>query len=193
MSREPLKLFIGIPLSLRSVRAVSQAAAELSGRSDGLEIRWQAPARYHVTLAYLGWCKPELVPAIKDVVAEAIAGTKPFDMRCRELGAFPSEEKAQVLWAGIDDRMGELGRLATQLDAALAPLGLPTRGREFSAHVTMGRMKKAQSIANLLQEAPVRVFSKTSVEDLILYNSSVESEPSEYEHVAHWTLNGPSA
>jgi 2'-5' RNA ligase len=68
-------LFIGVPVSMRSLRAVANAASEMKERSaqSKIDFRWVAPARYHVTLKYLGWTKNEVVPAIRDEVARAIS------------------------------------------------------------------------------------------------------------------------
>lgn len=188
-----LCLFIGVPLSLRSLKAVANAASDLKERSasSNLDLRWVPPARYHVTLKYLGWARPEVLPAIRDAVGAAIAGHKAFDMRCREIGAFPSLEKAQVLWAGLDDRMGDLGGLAKKIASATEELGFPADGREFQPHVTMARLQGARNLVKLAQDAPVRVFSKSWVDTLILYKSSVESETSEYEKIASWSLESP--
>ncbi|MCP4448962.1 MAG: RNA 2',3'-cyclic phosphodiesterase [Myxococcales bacterium] len=191
---ESVRLFIGVPLSLRSLRAVANAASDLKERStsSNFDMRWVAPARYHITLAYLGWSKPEVVPAIQDVVGRALVGQKPFEMRCAELGAFPSLEKAQVLWVGAGDRMGELVGLAKKVSCACAELGFTFASREFHPHVTMARIKGEANLVKLAQESPAHVFSKSLVESLILYKSSVESDASEYEKIAHWSLGPPS-
>ena len=183
-------LFIGVPLSMRSLKAVANAASDLKERSAStdFDLRWVAPARYHVTLKYLGWTSQEVVPAIRDAVSKAIAGRKAFDMRCRDLGAFPSLDKANVLWAGIDDRMGELSGLAKAVGSAMENLGFPQEVRAFQPHVTIARLKRAQDLVKLTQEAPAHVFSKSWVDTLILYKTSVESDASEYEKIASWSL-----
>lgn len=191
---EAMRLFIGVPLSMRSLRAVANAASDLKARSSSMDhdFRWVAPARYHVTLAFLGWARPAVVPAIVDAVGAAIVGHKPFEMRCADLGAFPSLASAKVLWAGIDDRMGELAGLARSVASACAELGFPMDDREYCPHVTMARIQGEADLVKLAQDAPAHVFSKSWVESLILYKSSVESDASEYEKIAQWTLVAPS-
>ena len=186
-------LFVGIPLSMRSLKAVANAASDLKERSasSNVDLRWVAPARYHVTLKYLGWTKAAAVPAIRDAIGAAVAGHKAFDMRCRELGAFPKLSEAEVLWAGLDDRMGDLSALAKKVGEATEELGFPAEARKFQPHVTMARLKGGGSLVKLVQDAPVRVFSKSWVDTLLLYKSSVESETSEYEKIASWSLNSP--
>lgn len=193
MSSDAISLFIGAPVSLRSVRALSTAAADLRDRAPkSLSLRWVSPTRYHVTLKYLGWCKPEIVPALRDSVGAALRGARAIDMRCRELDAFPKASAARVLWAGIDDRMGELGALAKAIDSACAELGFNKDVREFHPHVTLARCEGPSDVESLLSEAPVRVFSKTVLDRLLLYKSSVESKTSEYEILADWALEPSS-
>ncbi len=189
-SPDSVCLFIGIPLSMRSLKAVANAASDLKERSASSDhdLRWVPPARYHVTLKYLGWTKVDVLPALRDAVSEAIRSHKAFDMRCREIGAFPTLSQAEVLWAGLDDGMGELSGLAKSVGEAATSLGFPEETRKFQPHVTMARLKGPGSIVKLVQDAPVRVFSKSWVETLILYKSSVESETSEYEKIASWSL-----
>lgn len=184
-----MSLFIGIPVSMRTLRAVAGAAAHIQERAESsLGFRWVAPARYHVTLRYLGYTKEEALPAIRDQVTRAIAGIKPFEMRCREIGAFPSLDNAQVLWAGIDDGRGELAALAAKVGEAMDALGFESPSRPFHPHVTMARLKTGTDLTKLVQEVPAHVFSKSSVESLLLYKSSVESETSEYKKITNWTL-----
>lgn len=186
-------LFVGIPLSMRSLKAVANAASDLKERSasSDLDIRWVAPARYHVTLKYLGWTKLDALPAVREALGAAVQGHKAFDMRCRELDAFPSLAAAEVLWAGLDDRMGELSGLAKKLEEAAERLGFRTETRAFQPHVTMARLKGPGNLVKLVQDAPVHVFSKSWVDTLILYKTSVESETSEYENIASWSLISP--
>lgn len=190
---DSMRLFIGVPLSMRSLRAVANAASDLKERGASLsaELRWVPPARYHVTLAYLGWADPAVVPAIVDAVGQATAGVKPFEMRCADLGGFPSLDKAKVLWAGIKDRMGELEALAKKVSSACAELGFTEAERDFHPHVTMARVKGSANLVKLAQESPAHVFSKSSVESLILYKTSVESDASEHEKIAQWSLGHP--
>ncbi|MFH0956410.1 MAG: RNA 2',3'-cyclic phosphodiesterase, partial [Candidatus Aenigmatarchaeota archaeon] len=79
------------------------------------------------------------VPAIKGALAKV-----PFQtLVCRisGFGAFPSEERPRVIWAGL-----EPGKVVTELheevESALAGLGFP-KDRDFAPHVTIGRVREA--------------------------------------------------
>src|SRR5438034_5712083 len=74
---QSMRLFIGIPVSLQTANALAQCVETLARRAKDarLELRWVAPASYHITLKFLGWTRDDAIPAIRDRVAAAIAGT----------------------------------------------------------------------------------------------------------------------
>ena len=113
-------------------------------------------------------------------------------MRCADLGGFPSLDKAKVL-VGWQSKIawGELEALAKKVSSACAELGFTEAEREFHPHVTMARVKGSADLVKLAQESPAHVFSKSSVESLILYKTSVESDASEHEKIAQWSLGHP--
>jgi len=71
----------------------------------------------------------------------------PFDMTPTCLGAFPSPERANVLWAGMES--DALVRLADDIAATLLPLGL-ANDKPFHPHITLARSKTAQDVRALL-------------------------------------------
>jgi 2'-5' RNA ligase len=190
-SERNLRAFIGVPVSMRSLRAIAAAGVELREREPAArKFRWVSPARYHVTLKFLGWIRPEVVPAIRDCVADAIAGQKSFAFRCQGLGAFPSPEKARVLWAGVKSGSEVLDELAQKIDAACGELGFPVEQRDYHPHVTMARLKPPRDVARLLEDAPVTMFSKSVIDRLVLYRSNVGPAEAEYERIVEWPLAG---
>jgi len=97
---------------------------------SGLAVKWVAPARYHVTVKYLGACRPDAVGAVVDGVRRACAKAEPFKLSAARLGAFPSAAKASVLWAG-PQRYREPMRLSFKADIDALEyrleIGLPMR------------------------------------------------------------------
>lgn len=180
-----MNLFVAIPVSLRSVDALSGAAETLARRAQqaGLQVRWVAPARYHVTVKYLGACRPEAVGAVIDGVRRAAAKTEPFKLAAARLGAFPSPAKATVVWAGIDDAPA-LTALAATVDAETSALGFPRETRRFHPHVTLGRLRVPGDVASVLLPLAEQVFSDTRVDDVLVCETATKSNGSEYPVVA---------
>src|SRR5688572_27757894 len=104
--REPAqRLFIGVPVSMKTVDTLAGAVESLARRAQDrrVRIRWLAPATYHVTVKFLGWCRPEVTEAIADALRRAVDGIEPMRLAAARLGAFPSPGRASVVWAGVDD------------------------------------------------------------------------------------------
>src|SRR5206468_480529 len=53
--------------------------------------------------------------------------------------SFPPEGTPRILWGGVAQGSGELSAIANRLTAELRSRQLPTEGRPFSAHCTLGR------------------------------------------------------
>lgn len=188
---EGVRLFVAIPVSLRTVDALAGAAETLARRAQqaGLGLRWVAPARYHVTVKYLGWCREDAVAAVIDAVRRAAATVAPFKFTTARLGAFPSTGKASVVWAGVED-VPALAALAAKVDAETAALGFARETRKFHPHVTLARLREAADVANVLLPLTEQMFSETRAEELLLLETITKTESSEYRLVASVALGG---
>ena len=186
-----MRLFVGIPVSLDTVDALSGAAESLARRAlqAKVKVRWLAPATYHVTLKFLGATRPETVTAIDDALARACAGVEPFRFTTQRLGAFPSAQKASVVWAGVEDA-GRLATLAARVEKEMVALGYVAEPRKFHPHVTIGRLREVADVSAVILPLAEQVFSETRVHDLILYESTTKPDGSEYRPVTTVRLAG---
>ncbi|SDC46808.1 2'-5' RNA ligase [Geodermatophilus telluris] len=101
--------------------------------------RWGDPARWHLTLLFLGAVPPALLPGLTAAVGEAVARTPPVVLRLAGAGRFGPPRRPQVCWAGLDGDVAVLTALAGRLADAARSLGLPVEDRPFRPHVTLGR------------------------------------------------------
>lgn len=183
-ARDAKRLFIGIRPSMTTVAQLGEVAETLARRATtaGVPIRWLAPATYHVTMKFLGWARPEAVPAVVEAIRTA-ATVAPFTFTTSRLGAFPSRDKASVVWAGVYD-CEPMVRLAKALEDACAPLGFARDKRPFHGHVTLGRLREARVVSDVLLPFAEQVFSETRVQSITLYESITKPAGSEYREVA---------
>jgi 2'-5' RNA ligase len=96
------------------------------------------------------------------------------------LGAFPSPQKATVVWAGIEDPGGKLAALAARVEAEMVALGFPAEARRFHPHVTIGRLKEPADVSNVILPMSEQVFSETRCPEIVIYESVTKSTGSEY-------------
>lgn len=179
------RLFFGVHVSIATANALAQCAETLARRAKdaGADIKWAHPASYHVTLKFLGWTRADAITAARDAALEALAGAPPFRFRTARLGGFPSLDKANVLWAGVDDPK-PLAELAARLERALAPLGFAAEPRPFAAHVTLGRLKQSRPLRDVVLPMSEQMFSDTRVDFATLYESETKPTGSIYKEIA---------
>ncbi|MBT8493473.1 MAG: RNA 2',3'-cyclic phosphodiesterase [Deltaproteobacteria bacterium] len=184
------RLFLGVRISLGAIEDMVRTVESMQpvARSADLAVRWLAPESYHITLKFLGWTKKEVEPVLREAVGQAVAGSKPFDLTLKGLGAFPSPKKARVVWAGVDRGKDELVQLARSLDGAAAELGFEPEKRELVPHVTFGRLKNSSDTTGLLLPFSEDRFRKTRVNRVVLFESVTHSKGAEYNSRAEWAL-----
>jgi 2'-5' RNA ligase len=142
----------------------------------------------HVTLKFLGATRPGLVGWVTQTVGEVAAGHEPFETRVGSLGAFPSERRARVLWAALDDPDGHMVGIAASLEEALA-LEFAREKRAFTPHLTLAKFEPAVDIADLLRSAGIG-SDRFPIDHLFLYRSHLRRPAPVYEALATLPL-GP--
>ena len=192
---DSLRLFVGIPVAVPVAQALAGACETLARRARHQDVRiaWVPPASYHVTLAYFGAARADVVPAVVDRLRTLALAARPLRFRTARLGAFGSTASATVVWAGIDEPSGELVRLAGAVAAAGEDLGFARDRRTYHPHVTIGRLGAAAAVAEVLLPLSEQTFSETRCDSLSLYETVTKPNGSEYRVVAQLPLGTPNS
>jgi len=182
----PLRLFVAVDVPEDVRDRLAETVAPLRDRVPGA--RWSPPENWHVTVKFLGSVWPRLLDWVLASVGEAAAEHPAFMARLGGLGAFPSAKRARVVWAGLEDRHGELVSLARSVDRALER-EFPAEQRPFSPHLTLARLKEQAALPEDLVEVdvksdPFRVWS------LRLYRSYLGRPAARYEVLREFPLTG---
>jgi len=187
---EGKRLFVGMRVSLATANALAKAVETLArrARDGGLDLRWAAPANYHLTLKFLGWTRVEAIRAIEDALDGAVRGTPRITFRTARLGGFPSIDKASVLWAGVEDASGQLGELARRVEAAMEGLGYPAESRPFHPHVTLARMRETRLLKEVVLPVAEQMFGDTRIDAVTLFESETKSSGSVYREISRIEL-----
>ncbi len=136
--------FIAITLPAEVKSSINQAVRQWKSLSD--QVKWVPPDQYHLTLAFLGEVSQEQIPEIAEATAAQLIGLPPFTIQISGFGAFPSRNRARVLWLGIARGTDSLQEAYRRVWSALQPFGFASDG-SFHPHVTLGRVKT--SLGNL--------------------------------------------
>jgi 2'-5' RNA ligase len=137
---EKIRTFIAIELP----SSVQQGLADLQGQFKRKRppVRWVAPAKIHLTLAFLGEIPSDRVGIAGECAARAAAKVAPFAIEAIGAGVFPNPRRPRVIWVGIVGEMESLRLLHTHLGDELAAQGFPKEKRRFSPHLTLGRVRR---------------------------------------------------
>jgi 2'-5' RNA ligase len=187
--RPSKRLFVGVRVSVAVANSLAGCAETLArrardagaaDRSGGpVDLRWVAPSNYHVTLAFLGWTGLDAIGRVCDALEAATVGESRLTFRTSRLGAFPSLDHANVLWAGIDDGTALTG-LARSIGDAMAGLGFPREARPFHAHVTLARLRSSRAIREIVLPMAEQMFGDTRIDAVTLFESEAKSSGSVY-------------
>jgi 2'-5' RNA ligase len=181
------RLFVGVRVSTQTANALAAAAEMLQrrGRDAGLDLKFVAATNYHVTLKFLGWTRDEAVPALVDALGAAVIGVAPFRFRTARLGAFPSLDKANVVWAGLEDGAAMV-ELAARVETACERLGFARDARSFHPHVTLARIggQQTRAVKDVVLPLSEQMFSESRVEGVTLFESETKPSGSVYREVA---------
>ncbi len=190
---EGKRLFVGARVSVATANALAGAAETLArrARDAGADIRWIPPVNYHVTLRFLGWTRAEAIGAVRDALDGAVAGIAPLSFRTARLGAFATLDRASVVWAGVEVP-GPLTELAKQVEAACARLGYAPERRAFHPHVTIGRLREARAVREVVLPLSEQMFGETALDSITLFESETKSSGSIYRELYKISLKSRS-
>lgn len=142
-----------------------------------------------MTLKFLGWIPAERVDAFARVVDEQARSTQPITSRLGRVTAFPSERRARVIVAELDDPEGRVAELAARLEAAAEALGVARETRAFRPHVTFGRIKRPVDATAWLEAAELEP-APLLFRELRLYQSLLLPTGSVYQVLRSAPLEG---
>jgi 2'-5' RNA ligase len=184
-----MRLFVAmdIPEDVRK----SLATLVVNLRRAFQSARWARIEGLHVTLKFIGETLLEKVEMIQAALS-ATPSRAPIPIRFQGLGFFPNERRPRVLWAGIKSG-AELPELASDVERALEPIGIPRETRAFAPHLTLARLDTARGLDALhaaTEKAGSLDFGKTTAKEFHLYQSVLKRGGAEYTRLGTFSFAG---
>ncbi len=139
-----VRAFVAVEFPLPLRQRLGEVAAELQRSLPGRVVNWVSPANMHLPLKFLGDVPEGDVPRICDALTAAAQEAAPFTVEVGGLGCFPNLRQPRVVWAGVYPQEPML-KLQAAVEGALGPLGYEPESRRFSAHLTLGRVRREAS------------------------------------------------
>jgi len=181
---------IDIPEDIRADLADLQK--ELGGRVDihKGDVKWVEPEGMHLTLKFLGEVPDNQVAEVCNITKDVAARHPAFDFDVKEVGAFGGRS-ARVLWVGAGLHSPELLQLQQDLEEQLAQAGWPKEGRQFSAHLTLCRIrnsKAGEKLGKLTEQYKDFDLGTIRGDSLCVYESQLKPEGPIYTRLGNYKL-----
>jgi 2'-5' RNA ligase len=187
-----MRAFFCLPLDA-DVRAGIARTAERIRREARMSASWVEPDNYHITLRFLGDIEPSSTVRLKILAAEAAMGCGSFSLALREVGAFPSVDRARVLWVGGRAPEG-FRSLVESLSKGLSDLGFPDEPKPTVAHATIARLKGApdRELGRIIEAIGALTLRDCRPDHVLLMQSELTPHGARYTPLFSVRIPGPT-
>ena len=141
---DAIRAFIAIELPAAILQQLGEVESRLKPQMPPDCIRWVKPDSIHLTLKFLGQVPSDQIDLITASLKNALLPHHAFALEVAGAGCFPDLHRPRVIWVGVkeDPPTHQLQHVQRAVENAISPLGYPTEARDFSPHLTLGRVAR---------------------------------------------------
>ena len=129
------KIFIEIAVPRQIKKRIMQKIAPWAD----LPIKWVKEESLHITVSFVGYVDESVVPDICIKVKETVAKIESFEINFDRIELAPNAENPRSV-SLLGGPIEELGKLNEAIEEALGMH--PQKHKQFSPHITLGRIRK---------------------------------------------------
>ena len=187
-----MRAFIAIQLPPGIKDALAGLQRKL--KTKEIQISWVKPQNLHLTLKFLGNIQPVKLIEIEATLEGIIKNSAGFRIQLETLGAFPSVRAGRIIWVGARRVAPELKTLAGLIETGLEKTGIPKEKRAFSAHITIGRIKRIppgfnlQDIFDKAGNLPGALGWELNCQKVVLYESRLSPGGADYREIKEFNF-----
>jgi 2'-5' RNA ligase len=175
------RLFLAISLPEEVVAKLQEIQGSLRKAAGRAQVRWTNLERLHLTMKFLGNVAVEQCPALMSAVSETCASFPFLQLTAGRVGFFPNSQKPRVIWVGVEDSGGQLPKLHTEIEKAVAPFSPEEPENRFQAHVTLARVKQmrreeAEKIVQIAASIGSNILGRWTASQIELIRSQLSSQ-----------------
>ena len=147
---EKIRSFIAVNLNSDIKKYLNSLQAYLNIPES--KIKWVEKNNLHLTMKFLGSISLEQTELIKSELEEIASRYSPFIIKLSSnIGTFPTYKMPRIIWVGIKEGISELKELYNSIENKLSNKGFPREDKDFSGHITIGRVKFIRDKTNFIQ------------------------------------------
>jgi len=176
-----MRTFIAVTISSEVREKIRQIQAEF--KKGDPDVKWVEPENLHLTLKFLGEVGEEKLSAVIEKTKLGLSGIFNFKVHLSGLGSFPNLRSPRVVWVSVSQGKDELKKLSERIEENLSHLGFPKEKREFSAHLTIGRVRsprKREKLVRKIEELENSDVGEFSVDKVLVMESQLSPKGPTY-------------
>ena len=178
---DKLRAFIAIELP-PEIKGELQSIQTSLQKGQYNYVKWVDTQNMHLTLKFLGDINHPQIDSVCSAIETSAHDVHPFSLYLQDAGAFPSLDRPNIIWAGLQGDLKILCTWQKSLEQNLKPLGFTPESRPFSPHLTLGRLREnatlleRQSLGRQLAEIHLQPGGPMIVDALSLVHSHLTSK-----------------
>ncbi|MCB2178915.1 RNA 2',3'-cyclic phosphodiesterase [bacterium] len=183
-----IRSFIAVDLPDALNTALEKASKELQQELSDSPVRWVPVNNIHLTLKFLGDVSDNNIPVLQTILRTEAANHHIFEVSIGGFGVFPNAIRPRVLWVGVE-APDELMSLQRRIDMETARLGYAPDQRPFNPHLTLGRVSRNASpaqvrkIGDFLKKHKIGFLGAARIETVTLYRSDLSPSGAVYSKI----------
>ena len=184
-----IRAFIAVEIDEPNKQKILNLISQLN-KSDAA-IKWATEHQMHLTLKFLGNINDSDIQKISASLKSIAGDSNAFSIKFPRIGAFPNMNRPRVIWLGIDKGAEDLTLLNSKIENELEKLGFVKEKREYSAHLTLGRVKSLKNIQNLtklINEIELNLQDEIKINKIILFQSTLTPKGAVYTTLKQYNL-----
>ena len=181
---QKIRCFIALDLSDETRSELDRIIGVL--QEADANVKWVKPTSIHLTLKFLGQVEEEKIARISERLKDIARGASPFDILLEGMGAFPKWDYVKVIWVGLGEGSDKVKDLAKKTEEIMSEEGFEKETREFSPHLTLGRVRSAKKKKQLKEMSDsVKVDPASShISRIVLFKSELSPQGARYTELA---------
>lgn len=184
------RIFAAVDISEEVRQKISEYILELKRKFSDIKVGWDRPEKLHLTLKFLGDTDEEKLEKLKVICKNISSEVSKLKLRISQTGVFPSPRNARVLWLGVQGDVEELQKINSILETECEKIGFKKEKRDYTPHLTIGRIREPQKAKKLAQTHLENKFEPISFEvsEIVIYESKLQPTGSIYTKIQNFKL-----